>query len=174
MRNRTENQVRLVLIRHGETPSNKEHRYLGRTDELLSEQGTQELLQNRAQGKYPEADMVFVSPLKRCTETAGLLYHGIPIREISEWVEMDFGDFEGKNYQELKDDERYQAWIDSNATLPFPNGESREVFVVRCLQGMEKMVACLSEERMSREITKISIIVHGGTIMALLSSMSDG
>lgn len=30
MWNRSENQVKLVMIRHGATPSNKEHRYLGR------------------------------------------------------------------------------------------------------------------------------------------------
>ena len=36
MRNSAENQITLVLIRHGMTKSNKEHRYLWKTEEALS------------------------------------------------------------------------------------------------------------------------------------------
>ena len=42
MRNRTENQITFVLIRHGATASNREHRYLGHTDEGLDEPGKTE------------------------------------------------------------------------------------------------------------------------------------
>ena len=42
MWNWTENQIELYLIRHGMTPGNVEHRYIGRqTDEPLSEDGRQ-------------------------------------------------------------------------------------------------------------------------------------
>lgn len=168
MRNRTENQITLIFIRHGETEANKEHRYLGRTDEALSLEGREKLLQAYQQSRYPEAEVVFTSPMRRCRETARLLYPLVPKKEIPEWVEMDFGDFEGKNYEDLKDDEHYQAWIDSNGTLPFPNGESREAFIKRCMQGMDRMMQLLQEER------KVAVIVHGGTIMALLSSLCGG
>lgn len=168
MRNRTENQITLIFIRHGETEANKEHRYLGRTDEALSLEGREKLLQAYRQSHYPEAEMVFISPMRRCRETARLLYPLVPKKEIPEWVEMDFGDFEGKNYEDLKDDERYQEWIDSKGTLPFPNGESRETFIKRCMQGMDRMVQLLQGER------KVAVIVHGGTIMALLSSLCGG
>lgn len=168
MRNRTENQITLIFIRHGETAANKEQRYLGRTEEALSLEGREKLLQAYRQSHYPEAEMVFISPMRRCRETARLLYPLVPKKEIPEWVEMDFGDFEGKNYEDLKDDERYQEWIDSNGTLPFPNGESRETFIKRCMQGMDRMVQLLQGER------KVAVIVHGGTIMALLSSLCGG
>ena len=168
MRNRTENQITLIFIRHGETAANKEQRYLGRTEEDLSLEGREKLLQAYRQSHYPEAEMVFISPMRRCRETARLLYPLVPKKEIPEWVEMDFGDFEGKNYEDLKDDERYQEWIDSNGTLPFPNGESREAFMKRCMQGMDRMMQLLQEER------TVAVIVHGGTIMALLSSLCGG
>ena len=168
MRNRTENQITLIFIRHGETAAKKEQRYLGRTEEALSLEGREKLLQAYRQSHYPEAEMVFISPMRRCRETARLLYPLVPKKEIPEWVEMDFGDFEGKNYEDLKDDERYQEWIDSNGTLPFPNGESRETFIKRCMQGMDRMVQLLQGER------KVAVIVHGGTIMALLSSLCGG
>lgn len=174
MWNRTENQIKLILMRHGETAANKEHRYLGRTDETLSIEGKENLLQYEKQGKYPKADMVFISPMKRCKETAQLLYATVTTREIPEWTEMDFGDFEGKNYTELQHDERYQAWIDSNGTMPFPNGESREMFIRRCMQGMDKFIQSLYEEMADRKIENVAAVVHGGTIMALLSSICGG
>lgn len=51
---------------------------------------------------------------------------------------MDFGAFEGHNYQELAGDPAYQRWIDSGGTLPFPEGESREEFIRRNVAGYEK------------------------------------
>ena len=174
MRNRTENQIKLILIRHGETAANKEHRYLGRMDETLSIEGKEKLLQYEKQGKYPKVDMVFTSPMKRCKETAQILYAAVTTREIPEWTEMDFGDFEGKNYTELQYDECYQAWIDSNGILPFPNGECREGFIERCMQGMDKLIQSLYEEMADRKIENVAAVVHGGTIMALLSSICGG
>ena len=173
MWNWTENQIKMVLIRHGATASNREHRYLGKTDESLDMIGRMELLAWRSSGKYPNVDVVFVSPMKRCVETAEILYPGTSCIEIPEWVEMDFGEFEGKNYKELSGDERYQAWIDSNGMLPFPGGESREVFVDRCVQGLVKMKTYLAELNYDGPVT-VGCIVHGGTIMALLSHYLGG
>lgn len=168
MRNRTDNQITLILIRHGETAANREHRYLGRTDEPLSREGIEVLRQKKEEKRYPKAQAVFTSPMKRCRQTAEILYPEIPHIEIPEWIEMDFGDFERKNYEDLKNDERYQEWIDSNGTLPFPNGESREIFIRRCMQGMNHMLTSVQEEK------TVAAIVHGGTIMALLSNLCGG
>ena len=43
MWNRSENKINCIFIRHGCTVSNREHRYLGRTDEPLDEAGVFEL-----------------------------------------------------------------------------------------------------------------------------------
>ena len=164
------------MIRHGETPSNKEHRYLGRTDESLSVEGIQKLQKQKNDYYYPSADYVFSSPMKRCVETAQILYPDSKAILILEWKEMNFGAFEGKNYLELRGDERYQAWIDSNGTLPFPNGESREEFVERCKIGFYHMLHKLREleNKKRNNDLRIVIIVHGGTIMSLLSSFYGG
>lgn len=159
-----------MLIRHGETKANQEHRYLGRTDEELSKEGKAKLLTFKAGQTYPSVEKVFISPMQRCMQTAELLYPNQEATSILEWVEMDFGDFEGKNYIELKDDARYQAWIDSNGTLPFPEGESRDVFMQRCQNGFEKML----KEIIKEPFSEIGAIVHGGTIMALLSTYCGG
>lgn len=175
MRNRAENQVKLVFIRHGATKSNKEHRYLGRTEEGLWEAGKRELLQAKKEERYPQVTHLFVSPMKRCLETAQILYPEIAPIIIPEWAEMDFGAFEGKNYMELQKDRRYQAWIDSNGTLPFPEGESREAFTLRCDGGFRRMLAYLSESgAWNQRSLVVGMIVHGGTIMSLLSQYSGG
>ncbi len=172
MRNRSENKVEIVFIRHGLTLANKEHRYLGKTDESLSPEGIEALRQEKAEKIYPEIDYLFASPMKRCIETADILYPGkVPIL-VPQWKEMDFGLFEGKNYQELNGDKQYQAWIDSGGTLPFPQGESRPCFLQRCSQGMYESVDRYRE--LFTGGVKIGCVVHGGTIMALLSTFYGG
>lgn len=172
MRNRSENKVEIVFIRHGLTLANKEHRYLGKTDESLSPEGIEALRQEKAEKIYPEIDYLFASPMKRCIETADILYPGkVPIL-VPQWKEMDFGLFEGKNYQELNGDKQYQAWTDSGGTLPFPQGESRPCFLQRCSQGMYESVDRYRE--LFTGGVKIGCVVHGGTIMALLSTFYGG
>ena len=173
MWNRSEDKISFIFIRHGATSSNKEHRYLGKTDESLSDEGRAALLKKKEEKKYPELSVVFASPMKRCLETVQLLYPEALVIVIPEWEEMDFGEFEGKNYLDLKDDARYQEWIDSHGTLPFPNGESREEFIGRCENGLAKIHKYLVQ-RSKRMPDEIGIVVHGGTIMAILSSLCKG
>ena len=170
MRNQSENQIEkasVTLIRHGETGSNRERRYLGRTDEPLSSGGREKLLVFRNEGRYPEAELVFSSPMKRCLETAKLLYPEKEIIIIPGWEEIDFGLFEGKTYEELKDRPDYVRWLESGGTLPFPEGESREQFIRRSVDGFFAMM----EQVQGKNAVAV---VHGGTIMAVLSRLSGG
>lgn len=164
MWNCTENQIEFVFIRHGKTKANQEKRYLGKTEEPLSELGREELSGRR----YPKIQSLFTSPMIRCRQTAELLYPGLSYQCVSEWEEMDFGCFEGKNYEDLKDDADYQRWIDSGGTLPFPKGESREAFIMRCGRGLEYVLEQLPKQETLKNLP-VGAIVHGGTIMALLS-----
>lgn len=172
----SENQIELIMIRHGATKANEEHRYLGNTDESLSVKGITTLQKEKNNGTYPMIDKLFASPMKRCIQTVEILYPDIQPVIVPDWREMDFGDFEGKNYQDLQEDLRYQKWIDSNGTLPFPNGESRENFIKRSKQGLYAMCKELSKTVRSADMKHVVIgmIVHGGTIMALLSSFYGG
>ncbi len=180
MRNRTENQIILVFIRHGKTKSNEEGRYLGKEDEPLSEKGRNELRLKSGEGFYPPVDLLFTSPMKRCLETAELLYPDKRTRIISRWTEIDFGFFSGKNYEELKDSQDYQKWLDSKGALPFPGGESREEFGIRCEEGFQEMMKQVEELKESRKESwkgtplRVGIVVHGGTIMALLCRYGGG
>lgn len=110
----------LLLIRHGKTAGNLLGRYIGsRTDEPLCEEGREGL----GGKQLPEVERLYASPMKRCVETAELLWPGFDQKKIeivTDLRECDFGDFENKNYKELSGNEDYQAWIDSNGTRHFP------------------------------------------------------
>lgn len=153
--------LKILLIRHGKTYGNTLGRYIGgRTDEPLCQEGIR-LLREK---KYPLAEYVYTSPMRRCLETAREIYPGVSCESNALLKECDFGIFENKNYKELSGDARYQAWIDSNGTLPFPKGESQEAFQKRCAQGFEECVeAAWADGR-----KQVAMVVHGGTIMSLL------
>lgn len=155
----------IVLIRHFQTKGNEERRYVGRTDESV--------LRDRIKGQrcmsYPLVDQVVASPMKRCTETASYIYQGQDPYIVEELRECDFGSFEYKNYEELKDLRVYQTWLQSGGTISFPEGESPEGFRARCVRGFEKAVDFL----IRCGVKHAAFVVHGGTIMSVLSAFSD-
>jgi len=163
--------MQVWLIRHGMTQGNKERRYIGRTDESLLPEERNVLKEKRIQLEnllisFENKDVVlYSSPLKRCVETANLLFPGLPISVENGLCECNFGDFEYKNYQELKKEPFYQKWIDSNGTLPFPNGESQESFQKRCVDCFEYLLG--KEYVQDKQL--LIFVVHGGTIMSLMS-----
>ncbi|TCL57495.1 alpha-ribazole phosphatase [Kineothrix alysoides] len=163
--------MRLLLIRHGATKANEEGRYVGgRTEEALTEGGKRHILGEKTRGKYPSAQVLASSPMKRCLETAKLIYEREPAIVIEEWREINFGSFEGKNYEELRNDTCYRKWLDSNGVLPCPQGESREEFIERCSKGFVKLCGYMKAECAETA----AAVVHGGTIMAVLSSFGKG
>lgn len=155
--------MRIIFIRHGMTAGNAEKRYIGRTHEPLSAEGISYI----AGKKYPPADVAVTSPMRRCIETAHIIYPGIVPVICDELRECDFGDFEGKNYAELNGNAAYQKWIDSGGEDIFPNGESPRDFRKRCTEGFLGTVKNYGEEDV------IAYVVHGGTIMSVLSELSE-
>lgn len=152
----------MFLIRHGKTKGNLEHRYIGRTDESLCEKGKEELLRRRA----PEVQRVYASPMRRCIQTAEILYPAREFLKVEDFRECDFGRFEGKNYQELSKDPGYQAWIDSGGSLAFPGGESPADFRRRCVHGFERVLDGCRKDG----VQTVALIVHGGTIMSIMEA----
>ena len=153
--------MKLIFIRHGSTRENLEHRYIGRTDTPLCPEGIAVLKKRN----YPDCDKILVSPLKRCIQTAEILYPEKKMQIVPDFRECDFGDFEGKNYQELNHDLLYQQWIDSGGMLSVPNGEHPQKFRDR---GVKAVLETLPGSG------RIAYIVHGGTIMSILSCFAGG
>ncbi|HAE53064.1 MAG TPA: histidine phosphatase family protein [Ruminococcus sp.] len=153
--------MKINFIRHGMTAGNEMKKYIGTTDEELSEKGISIIKSIQ----YPDCDTLIVSPMKRCIQTAEIIYPDKNYIICEDFRECDFGDFEGKNYIELKDNPDYQKWIDSNGKNTFPNGENPENFKKRCVCAFKNIISDIHDD--------VSVIAHGGTLMAVLESLCD-
>ena len=125
----------IVLLRHGETAYNAQRRYQGKSDIPLSARGRARL---RAADFAP--DVVFVTALCRTAQTAAAVFPGARQAVEDDLREMDFGDFEGKTYGELKDDPAYRAWLASGGEAACPNGEGKAAFCARVCRAFERLI----------------------------------
>jgi broad specificity phosphatase PhoE len=139
--------VPLALIRHGPTEWSEARRYQGRADTPLSAAGRAAVSAWRIPKPFRAFDW-FCSPLARAVETANIL--GLPAPAVEpRLIEMDWGDFQGLTYEELK--ARY---------VRPPSGESpREV--------IERVKPWLAERIGAGR--PAGAVVHRGIIRALLA-----
>lgn len=154
--------MKIYLIRHSITEGNLKRRYIGKTNESLCAEGERLLRERAKKGVYPKADKIFTSPMKRCIQTAQILYPKQTPVVVDELSECDFGRFENKSYEELKALPEYQMWLDGGGMAGFPDGESRIAFSERCLEGFIKAL------KMCGRSETAAFIIHGGTIMSIM------
>lgn len=159
--------MNLFIIRHGATKGNTENRYVGTTDEGLLAGSRGALKEKRKYMRLPETKQVYVSPMRRCVETAQILFPNNRYIAVEEFCECNFGEFEYLNYKELNGNPSYLEFIDSRGMSGFPNGESREAFQKRCIEGFLKIMPDIAACG-----TDAAFVVHGGTIMSLLDRFS--
>ncbi len=152
----------ILLLRHGRTEGNEQHRYNGRTDEPLSPAGREALRLKR----YPAADLVYVTALRRTRETAAILFPGARQITVPGLREMDFGVFEGRSYIDMADDPAYRAWVDSGCLGQIPDGECRDAFLRRVGASFRALLRTDKRER-------LTIVAHGGTLMAVCTLFVD-
>jgi len=155
--------MEILLYRHGRTAGNLRRRYIGRTDEPLCPEGLAAL---RPEPFSP--DTVFVSPMRRARETAAVLFPKAAQSAVDGLREMDFGEFENQNYEELAGNAAYAAWLDTNCAAPCPGGESLAAFCAR----VRDAFAALADEALRRGDERLVIVAHGGTIMAAASGFA--
>jgi broad specificity phosphatase PhoE len=168
---------RLILVRHGETVGNSSIRYFGRTDVPLSDLGRAQML---AVAKWLKLnlqgdrfDAVFASPLCRATEGARLIVGAsASVVEIEEFVEVDFGLFEGLTAEEIRERHpiEFEQWnrdrLDPNFT--YPRGESRAAFMERVGCGIQRVL-----ELCDGAASTVLIVAHRGVIRAITQRLAE-
>jgi len=90
--------MKIYLIRHGETPWNREKRFQGQIDIPLNEYGRRIAEETRQGLPVVHFDKVFSSPLCRARETAEILLRDmpdIPVETDERLKEFGFGPYEG-------------------------------------------------------------------------------
>lgn len=151
----------LYFVRHLKTKGNYEKRYIGRTDEDIDLSQEQTII-------YPlpvNPDKIYCSPMKRCVQTARLLYANNDILFNYDLREVNFGVFENKTYEELKDNFHYRNFI-SGLEDPL-EGEGRIEFKKRCVNAFEQIISGCNED------TEVVIVCHGGTIMSIMEKYEE-
>ena len=147
----------IYLIRHGKTAANEQHLYCGSTDLNLSPAGLEALKTLN----YEVGKCQFVtSGMLRTEQTLSALFGDVPHEVEPDFREIDFGAFEMKSYEQLKDNPDYQAWLtgDNQANTP-PGGESGNAMTQRALTAYQ----ALSQDTV--------VITHGGVIAAIMESL---
>ena len=145
----------IYLIRHGKTQANEQHLYCGSTDLPLSEKGREEL---RSLSYTIAPERFVTSGMKRTDETLRILFGNVPFSVDSRFREVDFGAFEMKSYEMLKDDPAYQIWLtgDNEANTP-PGGESGVQMTRRALEAFRELP------------DGTALVTHGGVIAAIMA-----
>ena len=153
---------KIYLIRHGKTRANEEHLYCGSTDLPLSENGKAEL--EKIKYDIDVENTVFItSGMRRTKETLETLFGDVPHYTDTRFREIDFGIFELKSYEQLKDNAEYKKWLDGDnfANIP-PQGESGEQMKKRVLEAFSEVTECGKD---------VAIITHGGVIAAVMEHL---
>jgi probable phosphoglycerate mutase len=159
--------LRLFLVRHGESPSNRELRYLGRRDEPLTEDGVRQAeCLAAALAPLPLA-AVYASPLLRAAETGRRIAEGLRVPLVAEprLIEQRFGEWEGLTRGEIldrggADRERLLCWERDPDAAP-PGGES--------LAGVaERLGSLLADLGAAHPGAWVTLVSHVSPIKVLL------
>lgn len=156
---------RLSILRHGMTEANEKGIYIGKTDLPLSDKGAAQLAAKMDSLDYPTVHRVYSSPLKRCIETAEILFPETELSIVDDLRELDFGIFENKSVDELINNEEYLKWIKGGKDTRPPQGESLEEMTARTYKALHGIII----DMMNSGITHCAVITHGGIISNMLS-----
>ena len=151
--------MKLTLIRHGITHGNKYGLYYGATDLPLLEEGVEELRQRKLTHIYPEAPRYYTSPLQRTQQTLRELYGDVDFTVVESFREMNFGDFEMRTVEDLRQDPAFVEWMKHSDTACCPGGESFAVVQRRALDAAADLLAA-DEDAVC--------VIHGGVIACLM------
>ena len=154
----------IELIRHGATELSERRCYQGRLDTPLSEAGIKRLKTTK-----DKHNAVYITDKRRTAETAEILFPEAEQRVVSELREMDFGDFEGRNYRDMENDADYRAWVEGGCWGRCPNGENRAEFSTRVCGAFSALV----EKALAEGQEELLIVAHGGTQMAVLERWGE-
>ena len=156
---------RISVLRHGMTEANEKGIYIGKTDVPLSDKGAAELAAKMDEFDYPTVHRVYSSPLRRCIETAEILFPYTEVCPVDDLRELDLGEFENKSIDELVKREDYNKWIRGGKDNRPSKGESLEEMTARIYKALHTVIM----DMMESGLTHCAMITHGGIISNMLS-----
>ena len=115
--------------------------------------------------RLPPVELVIASPLLRTQRLAEHLaqQQRCTLRNDARLMEMHFGDWEGRAWDDIARDE-IDAWAADTLNYAAPNGESA--------QQMMQRVQCVLFDVAQLPQSSIALVAHGGSIRALLALLA--
>lgn len=153
------------FVRHGETDWNVRKKIQGSTDVPLNENGlrqAEELAKRLVREQY-QIDRIYTSPQLRAKVTAQAAADTLGIECISlpDLAEMDFGRWEGDNWQNIRknDGKTYYYWNSHRRYAKTPGGECYNDVLKRTFRALKFM--------MKQETGNVLVMSHSAILMSL-------
>jgi len=160
-----EERTRLFLIRHGETTTSSEFRYVGHMDVDITENGIKQMNNLKDRFKKEELNAVYSSDLIRTKRGAKIISscHQLDPQALKELREINLGIWEGLTREEIvaKYPEEYKQRLKDLTNYRIQGGES-----FKDLQ--ERVVKKLMEILKEHKGNNIMLVAHGGVNRVIL------
>lgn len=160
---------KLILVRHAVTDDNELARLLGYIDSQVSEQGKSQIEKLTDYLKDEKIDKIYTTTSSRTKETVKLLaqINKIDIQESEALKEINFGDFEGKDFKEIQKNypDEFNKMISEGYEYKYPNGES----LIECYERVSKEIKLILEY--NGKDSTILVCSHAGTIRNILTCL---
>lgn len=156
--------TRILLIRHGSTDLLGRVLYGRLPGVHLNEEGCRQAKETgQALKTRYKIDAVVSSPLERATETAHFIADPQNVRVSTEegLNELEFGEWVGKPFSELKDLEQWRQFNRHRSTACAPGGESLGEAQARAWKSLDGV-------RARHQDATVAAITHGDIIRGLL------
>ena len=137
----------VIFIRHGETDFNKAKLYFGHSDHDLNATGMEQLRNTRflLEKREKTPDIIFSSDLKRCVQSMEILGIDKKVEKIltEELREVNFGIFEGKTYEEIKNEypDKVEKMRNDWRNFKVDKGESINEMMLRTAKKMDEIIS---------------------------------
>jgi probable phosphoglycerate mutase len=154
----------VFLVRHGA------HDQLGKTlsgradGVSLSAQGRREAEALAARLSSEGLEAVYASPLQRTRETAEPIAAaaGAPLIFEDDLLEVDFGDWNGKPFEELRNDPAWAVWQRARGVARPPGGETMVEMQARLRRWLDRACA-------RHPYGRIAAVTHAEVVKALVA-----
>ncbi|GIX47942.1 MAG: phosphoglycerate mutase [Candidatus Tectimicrobiota bacterium] len=154
----------LLLVRHGQTDDNLAGRISGQAAVPLNARGQE---QARAVAQVLAGlgvHRIFSSPVWRARQTAEILAAqlGVALEEVVDLREVDYGDWEGKLFRDLRQHPITLQVFQDPASVAFPNGE-------RLLAVQQRAVRVIEWVRRQYPQQVTVLVSHGDVLRTALA-----
>lgn len=161
----------LLLVRHGESAWNAEHRVQGHAGSGLTELGHQQAKATAAHlGDALARAVVVASDLVRATETAAPIAAALGAEVVldPDLRERSFGTWEGRTVAELAEEgsDEWRRWRAGEDVATLVGGESGAQLTARVLPALQRHAEGLDE-------AVLVVVTHGGVIWHGLHALLD-